>query len=44
MKYEIWDLDELKYAVECIESWRMPDTKWIDRAKLAIEMAEGLNI
>lgn len=34
---------ELKYAVECIEAGCAPKDKWLDRAKLAISKAEGLN-
>lgn len=35
---------ELKYAVECTETGCMPNDKWLDRAKSAISMAEGLGI
>lgn len=34
---------ELKYAVECIDAGCMPNIKWLERAKQAINTAEGVN-
>ena len=34
---------ELKYAVECVASGVCPGDKWLDRAKSAINIAEGIS-
>ena len=33
---------ELRYAIECIENLIPPDEEWLERAKTAIMLAEGL--
>lgn len=35
---------ELKYAVECVGNGCSPGEEWLERAKIAVSLAEGISI